>query len=281
MKVVSWNVNGVQGFLKKDRYGDTCSKMHFATHQNAFEYFMEQEDPDILCLQEIRCSDAFRDNDHFSKFPYRVLNYAKSRGYAGTAIFSKIKPLNTYKDFEYIDDGTEINHHRLVNEGRLVTFEFSTWFCVCIYSPYTGQKGVTYPSKKLLWRVNRWEPHLRVYLSLLRETGKSVVAVGDLNVTASPMDITLPYTPKAQAAERTEFEKLLKCGFRDTFRDQNPDVAKYSWPAILPEISQDGRKCIEYRLDYILTAGDVVCERSDILDYKGSDHLPVVGVVNV
>lgn len=269
MKIVSWNVNGIQGLLKKNKDGLSCA----VDEKDAMQYFLENEDPDILCLQEIRCSSKFEDSKHFSEYPHRTFHYAKKRGYAGTALLSKVKPLNVYKDFDWAPEAAKaLNHARIVDEGRLITYEFETWFCVCAYFPYTGERvngKFQTMGRKLKWRTQRWDVYVRSYLNNLRALGKHVVLAGDLNVTVSELDISMKRTPPNQKAERDSFAHFIKDGYRDVFREQHPALRAYSWP------SKAIKSYRKYRLDYIITSPDVKCSQTEILQYEGSDHLPV------
>jgi len=278
MKIASWNVNGMQSVLRKDRHGRDRKKTERKGEKSALKHFLDEEEPDVLCLQEVRVSSSRLEGEeslfrHFPTYKHCWANCATRKGYAGTAVLSKHEPLRVFRNFEFIDPrGEEVTETRLTEEGRVLTLEFSTWFCVCVYTPFSGQRRRGGASSKLRWRIQDWEPLLRVYLEILLETGKGVVAAGDFNATASPLDTSLPYTPPVLLKERQAFQLLLSSGLRDSLRELHPGLVKYSWP----QAKAVGEARVCYRLDYVLTGGPIEILESDILDYKGSDHRPVV-----
>lgn len=245
MKFVSWNVNGLRACLKK----------------GFLDYFNEI-DADFFSLQEIKLSQGQLDLklDGYLSF----YNYAQKKGYSGTAIFTKHKPLS-------VKYGMGIEEHD--NEGRLITLEYNDFFLVTCYTPNSKQELL-----RLDYRMI-WEDCFRKYLNELNKT-KSVIVCGDLNVAHKEIDLKNPKTNRKNAGftdeERKKFTKLLNSGFIDTFRFFYPDKEnEYSWWSYFRK-SRD--KNIGWRIDYFLVSNDMKNRLVDAQIHQkilGSDHCPV------
>ena len=198
-KLISWNVNGLRAVLGK-----------------GFLDFFDSEKPDILCLQEIKLSERQLDLELEGYEAY--YNYAEKKGYSGTAIYTKIKPINvTY--------GIGIEKHD--NEGRVITLEFDKCYLVNVYTPNSQRELV-----RLSYRME-WEDDFRAYLISLDKI-KPVILCGDLNVAHKEIDLKNPKTNRRNAGftdeERSKFTELLEAGFIDTFRHFYPDkTGAYTW----------------------------------------------------
>jgi len=283
MKIVSWNVNGIQGILKKLPSSDGG---------NALVDMIVAEKPDVLCIQEIRCSENSKvDAILRSHFRYVYWNPSRSltrrgtprKGYSGVLIASvaAVPPLAIYRDFEYITDSeygldsewSDLDPS-LVNEGRVITLEFDDFVVVNVYAPNSGVAS-TYndntPLLRLDWRVSVWEPTFRRYTERLLATGKQIIIIGDLNVIAENIDTSSRLSPTFSGwttEERGEFKKLLELGFIDSYRTLHPLERKYSW--------RWSRGSGGVRLDYALVSSRAHFGTAEILtDYDGSDHFPI------
>ncbi|RDY24722.1 exodeoxyribonuclease III [Romboutsia maritimum] len=250
MKFISWNVNGLRACVGK-----------------GFLEFFENIDADIFCLQETKLQEGQIDLD--LKGYNQYWNYAQKKGYSGTAIFTKEKPLNVYY-------GLGIEEHD--TEGRVITLEFDKFYFVTVYTPNSQSE-----LKRLEYRM-KWEDDFRNYLLKLDEL-KPVILCGDLNVAHKEIDLKNPKTNKKNAGfteeEREKFTKLVDSGFIDTYRYFNPDKeGAYSWWSYRFNARA---KNAGWRIDYFCTSKKLESKlvsadiHSEIL---GSDHCPVELVIN-
>ncbi len=248
MKLLSWNVNGIRSILKK-----------------GFEDFLKKEDPDILCLQEVRALPAEVSLQLPQHEPYWNACSAKS-GYSGTAIFTKMKP-------EKVTCGMDLEAHD--QEGRVITAEFETFFLVNVYTPN---------SKRDLSRLSyrqEWDSHFLKFLKQL-EKKKPVIFCGDLNVAHKERDLTHPETNRKNHGftdeERGGFDQIIRSGFIDSFREFTEEGGHYTWWA---PFANCRKRNIGWRIDYfcISSALRPVLKDAFILpEITGSDHCPV-GIV--
>ena len=190
-------------------------------------------------------------------------NYADKKGYSGTAIYTRHKPLNvTY--------GMGIDEHD--HEGRIVTLEMDDFFLVCVYVP-NSQDGL----KRLDYRM-QWEDDFRAYLLKL-DAVKPVIVCGDLNVAHEEIDLKNPKTNRKNAGftdeEREKFTVLLDSGFTDTFRTLYPEQVTYSWWSYRFQARQ---KNAGWRIDYFVVSNRLMAQVKDACihtEILGSDHCPV------
>ena len=245
MKLVSWNVNGIRACLNK-----------------GFDDFFKEVDADIFCIQETKCQEGQVDLEYDGYESY--WNSAEKKGYSGTAIFTKIKPLSA----KY---GIGIEEHD--KEGRVITLEFDKFYMVDIYTPN---------SKRELERLDYrqiWEDEIRKYLLKLNET-KPVIMCGDLNVAHKEIDLKNPKTNTHNAGftieERNKMTELLDAGFVDSFRYLYPDKEDaYSWWSYMRKARE---KNVGWRIDYFIVSEsikDKIKEASIYSEVMGSDHCPV------
>ncbi len=245
MKLLSWNVNGLRACLQK-----------------GFEEFLRKEDPDILCLQEIKMTADQLDRD-FAPWE-TVFHSAQTKGYAGTAILSKRKPLAVSYD---------IGRQEHTGEGRSITFEFESFYLVTVYTPNSQRDLV-----RLSYRM-QWDDAFREYVASL-DRKKPVVICGDFNVAYRPIDLANPASNHQNAGfsdeERGKFAELLAAGFTDTYRYFYPDrKAAYSWWSYR---FASRERDIGWRIDYFLISNRLCGNLRDAMIYKdqqGSDHCPV------
>ena len=245
MKLISWNVNGIRACLNK-----------------GFKEFFEEINADIFCIQETKCQKGQIDLEFEGYTSY--WNSAEKKGYSGTAVFTKIKPLNvTY--------GIGIEEHD--KEGRVITLEFEDFYLVNVYTPN---------SKRELERLDYrqiWEDEMRKYLLKLNEN-KPVVMCGDLNVAHKEIDLKNPSSNRRNAGftdeERNKMTELLNAGFLDTFRYFYPDkTGEYSWWSYMRKARENNAG---WRIDYFIVSKDMEKRLKDAKIYQeimGSDHCPV------
>ena len=245
MKLISWNVNGIRACLTK-----------------GFEDFFKNIDADIFCIQETKCQEGQVELNFDGYLSY--WNSAEKKGYSGTAIFTKQKPIN-------ITYGIGIEEHD--KEGIVITLEFEKFFMVNIYTPN---------SKRELERLEYrqiWEDEIRKYLLNLNKT-KPVIMCGDLNVAHKEIDLKNPKTNHHNAGftdeERNKMTELLNAGFTDSFRYLYPDKENcYSWWSYMGHARE---KNIGWRIDYFIVSNDIANKIKDAKihdDILGSDHCPV------
>ena len=245
MKLISWNVNGIRACLTK-----------------GFSDFFENIDADIFCIQETKCQKDQIDLEFNGYTSY--WNSAEKKGYSGTAIFTKIKPI----DVTY---GIGIEEHD--KEGRVITLEFENFYMVNCYTPN---------SKRELERLDYrqiWEDEFRKYLLALSKK-KSVIICGDLNVAHKEIDLKNPKTNRRNAGftdeERGKMTELLDAGFIDTFRLIYPEKENaYSWWSYM---AHSREKNVGWRIDYFIVSKDMKIKVKDAMifpEVMGSDHCPV------
>lgn len=245
MKMVSWNVNGLRAIVKK-----------------GFEDIFSDFDADFFCLQEIKLQEGQIDLE-FDEY-YSYWNYAEKKGYSGTAIYTKHKPLNVYY-------GLDIEKHDL--EGRLITLEYEDYYFLTCYTP--NAQGEL---KRLDYRLE-WENDFRDYLNRLSKE-KSVILCGDLNVAHQEIDLKNPnqnrQNPGFSIEEREAFSELIENGFIDTFRFFYPNLEEvYSWWSYRYGAR---KRNAGWRIDYFVTSKDLSSRLNDAVihtDIMGSDHCPV------
>ena len=255
MKLISWNVNGLRAVINK-----------------GFKEFFKEIDADIFCIQETKMQEAQLDENILEIFEgYNAYwNSAEKKGYSGTAIFTKQKPLNvTY--------GIGKEEHD--KEGRVITLEFEKFYMVNIYTPYSKRELERLDYRQL------WEDEIRAYLLKLKEN-KPVVMCGDLNVAHEEIDLKNPKTNRKNAGftdeERAKMTELLNAGFVDTYRYKYPEVeGKYSWWSYMFHARE---KNAGWRIDYFIVSENLKdkIEDAKILDdIYGSDHCPVELDLNI
>lgn len=245
IRLVSWNVNGLRAVLGKD-FGESFKKL----------------DADFFCFQETKLQEGQIDLSFPGYESY--WNYALKKGYSGTAVFTRKKPLNvTY--------GIGVEQHD--QEGRVITLEMDQFYLVCVYVP-NSQDGL----RRLDYRME-WEDDFRAYLMRL-DQNKPVVVCGDLNVAHQEIDIKNPKSNRRNAGftdeERAKMTLLLEEGFTDTFRYFYPDKADvYSWWSYRFHARENNAG---WRIDYFLSSKRLdgkLLSASIHTDVMGSDHCPV------
>ena len=242
MKIVSWNVNGLRAAINKGFYD-----------------FFNQVNADLFGIQETKMQENQVDDDMKKLGNYQYWNSAEKKGYSGTAVFLRNKPLKV----TYGDD----------NEGRVITCEYEDFFFVNCYVPNSKRE-----LERLDYRME-WEDKMREYLISL-DNVKPVIYCGDLNVAHKEIDLKNPNTNHRSAGftdeEREKMTNLLDSGFVDSFRFVNPDVIDaYSWWSYMFHARE---KNVGWRIDYIIVSERIKNKIKDVKIYNdvlGSDHCPV------
>ncbi len=250
MKLVSWNVNGLRACVKK----------------GFLDYFKEV-DADIFCVQETKLQEGQIQLDLEGYHQY--WNYAEKKGYSGTAVFTKDKPLE-------VRYGLGIEEHD--KEGRVITLEYDDFFLVNVYTP-NSQRELA----RLDYRM-RWEDDFRVYLKDL-DSNKPVILCGDLNVAHKEIDLKNPSSNRRNAGftdeEREKMTQLLEAGFIDTFRYFYPDKeGAYTWWSY---ITRARERNAGWRIDYFIVSKKLKDRLKDAQihsEVMGSDHCPVYLEIN-
>lgn len=249
LKLISWNVNGIRACVEK-----------------GFLDFFKSVDADIFCLQETKLQQGQIDLTLEGYEQY--WNYAEKKGYSGTAVFTKEKPLS-------VAYGLNIEEHD--KEGRVITLEYDDFYLITVYTPNSKEELA-----RLDYRM-QWEDAFRVYLKNL-EKSKPVIVCGDLNVAHKEIDLKNPKTnrknPGFSDEERNKFSELLESGFIDTYRYFYPDKeGAYSWWSY--RFSARAKNA-GWRIDYFVVSEqlkDKLVNAEIHSGILGSDHCPVELVI--
>ena len=245
MKFISWNVNGLRAVVTK-----------------GFADIFKELDADFFCLQETKLQEGQIDLSFDGYESY--WNYAEKKGYSGTAIFTRHKPIS-------VSYGLGIEEHD--HEGRVIKLEYEDFYLVTVYTP-NSQDGL----KRLDYRM-KWEDDFLGYIRSLDEK-KPVVYCGDLNVAHTEIDLKNPKSNRKNAGftdeEREKMSVVLSAGFTDTWRSLNPDVeGVYSWWSYRFNARKNNAG---WRIDYFIVSDRIVDKITDArihTDIFGSDHCPV------
>ncbi|WP_202709830.1 exodeoxyribonuclease III [Sporosalibacterium faouarense] len=251
MKLISWNVNGLRACVRK-----------------GFMDYFKDINADVFCVQEIKLQEGQIELDLEGYEQY--WNYAVKKGYSGTAVFTKKKPLS-------VKYGVGIEEHE--QEGRVITLEFKEFFLVNVYTP-NAQRGLA----RLEYRMT-WENVFREYLMEL-DAKKPVILCGDLNVAHNEIDLKNPKSNKKNAGfsdeERGKMTELLGTGFTDTFRYLYPDKEEaYSWWSYMRKARERNSG---WRIDYFIVSerlNDKIVDSEIHSEIMGSDHCPVALEINL
>lgn len=258
MKIYSWNVNGIRAVWNKQ----------------AFQSFMTEHDPDILCLQETKAQkhQSPVDLPNYEEF----WNSAEKKGYSGTAIFTKVAPLSVLYDFpssitnKYTFEDEYGNSNK---EGRVLTAEFDDFYLVTVYTP--NSKG---DLSRLDHRHTIWDKAFFDYIVALEKT-KPVIFCGDLNVAHTEDDLANPKQNIGEHGftdeERSGFQNFIDHGFIDTFRMFTKGNGHYTW---WTHWANSRARNIGWRIDYFLVSSLLkkrIASASIHQSVMGSDHCPV------
>ena len=259
MRLVSWNVNGIRAVSRK----------------GLFDPFVSALEPDVICLQETKAQQA--DSVHILPDYAEYWNAAEKKGYAGTAMFTKPRPLQVTNGLP----AKLITQYKVVGdafgdpnvEGRVITAEFDEFFLVTVYTPNTKDD-----LGRLALRSQQWDPAFLAHLKAL-ERKKPVVFCGDLNVAHTPDDLANPKSNAGKKGftdeERAGFQNFLDAGFVDTFRMFHEGNGHYSWWS---HFANARARNMGWRIDYFLVSEslrDTVVAADIHADIMGSDHCPI------
>ena len=257
--IFSWNVNGIRAITRK----------------GALQDFLKSEDPDILCVQETKAKQgqAEIDLENYEE----IWNSAVRPGYSGTAIFTKIKPLQVIYGFsDNINSGynwEDDKHGNPLDEGRVLTAEYPEFFLINVYTPNSKHELTRLKLRELLW-----DPAFLRYLKEI-EKSKPVVVCGDFNAAHTAIDLARPkdneenagYTPE----ERQGISNIIDAEFIDTFRYLHPNEQKYTWWTWRAHARE---RNIGWRIDYFFISKSLEnnLKSAKIFgDITGSDHCPI------
>jgi exodeoxyribonuclease III len=259
MKLYSWNVNGIRAVVKK----------------NALQSFIAEHQPDILCLQETKAMQGQAEVDLGEDEEY--WNSAEKKGYSGTAIFTKLKPLAVINGLP--EDITKLyglgsdTYGDPNREGRVTAAEFPDFFVVTVYTPNAKDDLTRIPL-----RHKQWDPAFLAYCKQLEEK-KPVIFCGDLNVAHTPDDLANDKSNVGKkgftAEERAGFQNFIDAGFVDTFRMFKQGKGYYTWWS---HFANARARNVGWRIDYILVSEALkqhVRSAEIHPEITGSDHCPV------
>lgn len=264
VKIISWNVNGIRAVHKK----------------GLFEPFINEHQPDILCLQETKAEKHESPIDLPQYHEY--WSSAEKKGYSGTAIFSKTEPLSTkiglpeaiIKEFGIKNDG----YGDPSTEGRVIALEFKEYWVVCVYTPNAKED-----LSRLSLRYKNWDPAFLKYMQGL-EKEKPVIFCGDLNVAYTEEDLANPKSNIGKKGftneEREGIQNFIDKGFIDTFRLFTQGKGHYTWWS---HFANSRARNVGWRIDYIFVSPalkDKVMEAKILPEVMGSDHCPVQITLN-
>lgn len=259
MKIYSWNVNGIRAVIKK----------------GTFQQFVGEYQPDILCLQETKAQQGQAEIDMPGYEEY--WNSAEKKGYSGTAIFTKHKPLTVINGFprDIIDTyGVVGDTYGDPNkEGRVITAEFEKFYIVTVYTPNVKDDLSRVPLRHKLW-----DPAFLAYCKQL-EQHKPVVFCGDLNVAHTELDLANPKPNRGKRGftdeERAGFQAFIDTGFVDTFREFTQGNGFYTWWS---HFAKSRERNVGWRIDYVLISESLTPYLKSAKIHPqvmGSDHCPI------
>lgn len=252
-RLISWNVNGLRAAIKK-----------------GFEDFIAESQAEMICLQETKISSDLVEKFPFKDYPYSYWNCAEKKGYSGTAILSKTKPLS-------VSRGIGIEKHD--KEGRVITAEFENFYLLTVYTPNAQNHDENKRPRRLDYRTREWDVDFLNYIKNL-DKEKPVIFCGDLNVAHSEIDLANPKANRRNAGftdeEREGMDNILEAGFIDSFRYLYPDHTKaYSWWSYRAAARE---RNIGWRIDYFCVSEKLresIKDAAILNSVLGSDHCPV------
>jgi len=272
MRIISFNINGIQSMTTKLKNGEKKG----GPTNNVLISLIQEQQPDILCLQELKTQNDGHLTYLRTYFPHIYTNLSKyKKGYSGVALLTKEEPewvetnFNRYPE-ELIGD---YGAYEFIQEGRIIVAKFRSSIVITVYTPNAQ------PELKRLEERIRWEEILRMYMIELRsEFDLPILLCGDLNCAPQEIDIHNPKSnrksPGFSDQERSEFQKMIDSGFTDSFRFRNPDQIAYSY---FSNFANSRARNVGWRIDHILVSRSDPIRRAEILgEYFGSDHVPVM-----
>ena len=274
MKIISFNCNGIRSIVTKEKDG---TKHKTTIDNNVITSLLDDEKPDILCLQEIRCSDTLNVSDLLNLHPkgYHIINQNCSQvkaGYSGTLVISKLPAITVTTNFPNLETGHELN-----GEGRMITIEFPKFILINVYVPNSKPD-----LSRLKFRTEQWEREVRNHINRVHaKFDKPVIMCGDLNVAPNEIDLHNPKGSKGKHGftieEREAFKALLEeCKMVDAYRVLYPTKEnEYTWWS---NFAKSREKNKGWRIDIFVASKSLSKKITDVAihsEYYGSDHAPV------
>ncbi len=250
MRVYSWNVNGLRAVAKKN-----------------FLEWIEEENPDILCIQETKLQEnQLEDNIKNIEGYYSYFSFAEKKGYSSVATYTKEEPISVKHD---------IGIEKFDSEGRILITEFENFTLLNIYFP-NGQRD----EERLQYKLEFYEALFNYCDELVKEGKKLVICGGDYNTAHNEIDLKNPKANEKTSGflriERDWLDKIIERGYTDTFRNMNPDKIKYSWWSYRFKARE---RNAGWRIDYHFVSNNLLDKVKDteiLNDVYGSDHCPVM-----
>jgi len=273
MRFITFNVNGIRSISNKLKNGD---KM-ISKNNNCLQTLLEEQQPDFLCLQEIKTQNESDLESLSYYFPYRYTNFSKNKkGYSGVSLLSRIEPEWVSCDFDLFHEDRigEYEKFDFIQEGRLICAKFQTFLLITVYVP-NSKPGLIRIQERMIW-----ENLLRNYLRELEiEFKLPIIVCGDLNVAPEDKDIHRKQpkdTPGASKQERDQFQNLVKDGWLDAYRCLHPQEIQYTYWSNFANSRENNKG---WRIDLFLLSSSLqhtiqLCH--SLTDYHGSDHCPVL-----
>jgi len=248
MRIYTWNVNGLRSILKK-----------------GLMEFINDEDPDILCLQETKLQEEQIDDEIKNlKGYYKYFSFANKKGYSGVAIFTKVEPKNIYHG---------IGIEEFDTEGRILIAEYEDFILFNIYFP-NGKMS----DERLDYKL-RFYDAIMDYSKKLLEEGKNLIICGDYNTAHREIDLKNPKQNEKSSGflpiEREYIDRFLEIGFIDAYRHFYPDKIEYTWWSYMFKARE---KNVGWRIDYFFVSNNFISKIKDVeilTHIQGSDHCPV------
>ena len=271
MRIVSFNINGIQSMTGKLKNGEKKG----GPTNNVLRSLIEEQQPDVLCLQELKTQNPGHLAFLRAFYPHIHLNLSKhKKGYSGVALLSKENPEWVETDFSrYDEEWTGRQDASWSHEGRVVVAKFASVMVVTVYTP-NAQAELARLEERI-----QWEQVLRMYLMCLqKEFDVPIVLCGDLNCAVEDMDIHKPKThrgvPGFSDEERAELRAMLAAGWVDSYRQLHPDTVEYTY---FSNFAKSRERGVGWRIDYCLVTAGHPLHRAEILgEYFGSDHVPIL-----
>jgi len=274
MRLISFNVNGIRAMTGKIKNGEKKG----SSTNNCIKTLIEEQRPDILCLQEVKTQNEGDLACYKTNFKYIDTNFSQiKKGYSGVAMMLNDAP----EWIEYnFDKYVEMDRYDFMQEGRVIVAKFDKYIVITVYTP-NSQPELARIEDRLTW-----EECLRIYLTLLKEEYElPIILCGDLNVANEEIDIHNPKgkskMPGYSKEERDEMKKLLQSGLTDSFRQLHPTEIKYTYWS---HYANSRARNVGWRIDYCLVSNSVsdqITEADCLTEYMGSDHCPVLIDINL
>ena len=280
MNIISFNCNGIRSVLTKSKDG---TKHKEVVNDNVISTLLDEQKPDVLCLQEIRCSDTLDINKllKLETKGYHVINQNCSKlkaGYSGTLVISKQPAMTVIRNFPNLPEDHELN-----GEGRMITVEFSKFVLINVYVPNSKPD-----LSRLKFRVEQWEKEIRNHINKMEQIfNKPMIMCGDLNVAPNEIDLHNPKGSKGKHGftkeEREAFQKLLdECNLIDAYRYIYPTKGNaYTWWSNFAKSRENNKG---WRIDIHLVSKSIVKKVNNVKihhEYYGSDHAPISLIISL